>query len=158
MKAKTFENLLRKIVREEIDYSLRRELKTLKEDLRDEIKPTITEHTERLVEVPNKPKITQEVKNSLREKIMGTNPQPFQPSPPKSYTQNPALNDLLNETAMGDVNTQTAMAPTVPIGNNPLNSPEIMPAGSVPESLSSVFNKDYTELVKVFNKKSNRKQ
>ena len=45
MKAKTFENLIRKIVREEVDYSLRRELKSLKEDLRDELKPRITEHT-----------------------------------------------------------------------------------------------------------------
>ena len=37
MKAKTFENLIRKVVREEIDYALRREIKTLKEDLRDEL-------------------------------------------------------------------------------------------------------------------------
>ena len=62
MKAKTFENLIRRIVREEIDYSLRREIKTLKEDLRDELKPTIVEHTERQVEVP------EVTKNSLREK------------------------------------------------------------------------------------------
>ena len=74
MKAKTFENLLRRIVREEIDYSLRRELKTLKEDLRDEIKPTITEQTERLVEVPEKPEMSELVKNDLRQKIMGSNP------------------------------------------------------------------------------------
>jgi len=52
MKAKTFENLIRKVVREEIDYSLRREIKSLKEDLRDELKPTIVEHTERIVKVP----------------------------------------------------------------------------------------------------------
>ena len=31
MKAKTFENLIRKVVREEIDYALRREIKSLKE-------------------------------------------------------------------------------------------------------------------------------
>ena len=44
MKAKTFENLIRKVVREEIDYALRREIKSLKEDLRDEIvKPTLVE-------------------------------------------------------------------------------------------------------------------
>ena len=43
MKAKTFENLIRKVVREEIDYALRREIKSLKEDLRDELKPVITE-------------------------------------------------------------------------------------------------------------------
>ena len=46
MKAKTFENLIRKVVREEIDYALRREIKTLKEDLRDELKPTIVEQEE----------------------------------------------------------------------------------------------------------------
>ena len=46
MKAKTFENLIRKVVREEIDYALRREIKTLKEDLRDELKPTILEQEE----------------------------------------------------------------------------------------------------------------
>ena len=41
MKAKTFENLIRKIVREEIDYALRREINSLKEDLRDDLKPGI---------------------------------------------------------------------------------------------------------------------
>ena len=66
MKAKTFENLIRKVVREEIDYALRREIKSLKEDLRDDLKPTIVEHTERLVEVPQQ--------NSLKEKIMGKKP------------------------------------------------------------------------------------
>ena len=62
-KAKTFENLIRKIVREEIDYALRREIKSLKEDLRDELKPTITEHKERMVEVP------EATKTSLKEKV-----------------------------------------------------------------------------------------
>ena len=63
MKAKTFENLIRKIIREEIDYALRREIKSLKEDLRYDFKQNITEHTERMVEVPQQ--------NSLKEKIMG---------------------------------------------------------------------------------------
>ena len=61
MKAKTFENLIRKVVREEIDYALRREIKTLKEDLRDELKPTITEHKEKVVEIP------ESTKNSLKD-------------------------------------------------------------------------------------------
>ena len=102
MKAKTFENLIRKVVREEIDYALRREIKSLKEDLRDELKPTIVEHTERMVEVP------EETKTSLREKIMGKKPIK---QPSHQYTSNSALNDLLNETAMGDTNTQTAQSP-----------------------------------------------
>ena len=74
MKAKTFENLIRKVVREEIDYALRREIKTLKEDLRDELKPTIVEHKERIVEVPNTPTGTT---TSLKEKIMGVNSSTF---------------------------------------------------------------------------------
>ena len=37
MKASTFENLIRKVVREEIDYSLRREIKSLKRK-RDKLK------------------------------------------------------------------------------------------------------------------------
>ena len=32
MKATVFEKLIRRVVREEIDYALRREIKTLKED------------------------------------------------------------------------------------------------------------------------------
>ena len=89
MKAKTFENLIRKVVREEIDYSLRREIKSLKEDLRDELKPTIVEHKEKIVQVP----VT--TKNSLREKIMGN--KPIKQRPKSNFTQNSALNDLLND-------------------------------------------------------------
>ena len=109
MKAKTFENLLRKIVREEIDYSLRREIKSLKEDLRDEFKPTIVEHTENLVEVPNTSTNTLTEKNSLREKIMGN--KPIKQRPKQQFSKNNTLNDLLNETAQGDTNTESAMAP-----------------------------------------------
>ena len=86
MKAKTFENLIRKVVREEIDYALRREIKSLKEDLRDELKPTIVEHKERMVEVP------EATKNSLREKIMGN--APIKQRPKQAFTSNNALNDL----------------------------------------------------------------
>jgi len=129
MKAKTFENLIRKIVREEIDYALRREIKSLKEDLRDELKPTITEHTERLVEVPKAEK------NSLREKIMGK--QAFKP---QSFASNPALNDLLNETAMGDTNTETAQSPGVPVE-------------AMPDPVQKVVNRDYRELMQAIDKK-----
>ena len=58
MKAKTFENLLRKIVREEIDYSLQRELRSLKEDLRNESQPIIKESTKKLTKVPDNPTST----------------------------------------------------------------------------------------------------
>ena len=129
MKAKTFENLIRKVVREEIDYALRREIKSLKEDLRDELKPTIVEHKERMVEVP------ETAKNSLREKIMGN--QPFKQ---QSFTSNGMLNDLLNETAQGDTNTERGNAPGMPL--------EAMPA-----PVQNVVNRDYSSLMKAIDKK-----
>ena len=133
MKAKTFENLLRKIVREEIDYSLRREIKSLKEDLRDELKPTIVEHTERLVEIP------EATKNSLRDQIMGN--EPIKQRKPQSFASNGTLNDLLNETAQGNTNTQTAMAPSV------------METENIPEPVANAITRDYSDLMKAINKK-----
>ena len=137
MKAKTFENLIRKVVREEIDYALRREIKSLKEDLRDELKPTITEHKERMVEVPNNP-MPETAKNSLREKIMGT--QPFKP---QNFTSNGALNDLLNETAQGDTNLERGNTPGLPV--------EAMPA-----PVQNVVKRDYRELMKAIDKKKGK--
>ena len=131
MKAKTFENLIRKVVREEIDYALRREIKTLKEDLRDELKPTIIEHEEKMVEVP------ETTKNSLREKIMGT--QSIKQRPKTNFTSNGALNDLLNETAQGSTDLESTLTPEAP----------------VPTSVANVVNKDYRELMKAIDKKRN---
>ena len=133
MKAKTFENLIRKVVREEIDYALRREIKSLKEDLRDELKPTIVEHKERTVEVP------ETAKNSLREKIMGSQPI----KKPVNFTKNSALNDLLNETAQGDTNTERGNAPGLSI--------EAMPA-----PIQNVVNRDYRDLMKAIDKKKRK--
>ena len=139
MKAKTFENLIRKIVREEIDYALRREIKSLKEDLRDELKPTITEHTERMVEVPKQ--------NSLKEKIMGKKPFKKQ-----NFVSNSTLNDLLNETAAGDTNTQSAMAPV----SDPFSNAGMVPTEVMPTQIANVVNRDYRSLMKAIDKKKNR--
>ena len=138
MKAKTFENLIRKVVREEIDYALRREIKSLKEDLRDELKPTITEHTERLVEVPQIPQ------SSLKEKIMGKKPFKKQ-----NFVGNSTLNDLLNETAAGDTNTQSSMAPV----KDPFSSSGIIPTEAMPIEVANVVNRDYRSLMKAIDKK-----
>jgi len=140
MKAKTFESLIRKVVREEIDYALRREIKSLKEDLRDELKPTIVEHTERKVEVPQQ--------SSLKEKIMGKKPIKQK----QNFVSNNTLNDLLNETAMGDTNTQTAMAPT----SHPFSSSAPMSTAGMPDSVANAVTRDYSGLMKAINKKKGR--
>ena len=147
MKAKTFENLIRKVVREEIDYALRREIKTLKEDLRDELTPTITEHKEKMVEVP------EVAKNSLREKIMGTKPIKQQQI---NYTGNPALNDLLNETAMGDTNTQTANAPVSLSEPFATGAPMSMDTTGMPTEVANAVTRDYSDLMKAIDKKKGK--
>jgi len=139
MKAKTFENLIRKIVREEIDYALRREIKSLKEDLRDELKPTITEHTERMVEVPQQ--------SSLKEKIMGKKPFKKQ-----QFVGNSTLNDLLNETAAGDTNTQSAMAPV----SDPFSTGAPMETAGMPTEVANAVTRDYSSLMKAIDKKKGK--
>ena len=138
MKAKTFENLIRKVVREEIDYALRREIKSLKEDLRDELKPTITEHTERKVEVPQQ--------SSLKEKIMGKKPFKKQ-----NFTVNSTLNDLLNETAAGDTNTQSApVSLSQPFATG---APLPMDTAGMPTEVANAVTRDYSSLMNAIDKK-----
>ena len=139
MKAKTFENLIRKIVREEIDYALRREIKSLKEDLRDEFKPIIKEET-----TINTQPVSNNAKNSLKEKIMGKRPIKKQ-----NFTSNNTLNDLLNETARGDTNTQTANAPIA----DPFSSSDVLPTEVLPTKVANVVNRDYRSLMKAIDKK-----
>ena len=138
MKAKTFENLIRKVVREEIDYALRREIKSLKEDLRDELKPTITEHTERLVEVPKVPQ------SSLKEKIMGKK------FTKQNFVANNTLNDLLNEPAAGDTNTQSAISPVN------MSQPLAMDTTNMPKSVATAVTRDYRGLMKAIDKKKGK--
>ena len=150
MKAKTFENLIRKVVREEIDYALRREIKSLKEDLRDELKPTIVEHTERMVEVPKT------VKNSLKQKIMGTNPIIKKETPNLNYTKDASLNALLNETAMGDTNVESGNAPVNLSQPFATGAPLPMDTVGMPEPVANAVTRDYSDLMKAIDKKKGR--
>ena len=150
MKAKTFENLIRKVVREEIDYALRREIKSLKEDLRDELKPTIVEHTERMVEVPKT------VKNSLKQKIMGTNPIIKKETPNLNYTKDASLNVLLNETAMGDTNLDSGNAPVSLAQPFATGAPLPMDTTGMPAEVASAVTRDYSGLMKAINKKKGK--
>ncbi len=142
MKAKTFENLIRKVVREEIDYALRREIKSLKEDLRDELKPTITEHTERLVEVPKVPQ------SSLKEKIMGKKPIKKQ-----QFVGDSMLNDLLNETAAGDTNLNSGNSPVSLSQPFATGDPLPINTAGMPDSVAKAVTRNYSGLMNAINKK-----
>ena len=147
MKAKIFINLIRKVVREEIDYALRREIKTLKEDLRDELKPSIVEHTERLVEVP------EVTKSSLKDQIMGNKPIKQKQKSTQNFTSNSSLNDLLNETARGDINIESSNTPVSL--SSPFGSGAPLPTDTtgMPESVANAVTKDYSGLMKTILKK-----
>ena len=134
MKASAFEKLFRKVVREEIDYALRREIKTLKEDLRDEFKSTIVEQpTQRNITANGMGNpIPASVQSSLKEKIMGK-------SISQNFSTNGTLNNLLNETAQGNTNLESTLTPEAPI----------------PPEISNVVNRDYRELMKAIDKKRN---
>ena len=136
MKATVFEKLIRKVVREEIDYALRREIKTLKEDLRDEFKSTIVEQpTQRNITANGMGNpIPASVKSSLKEKIMG---KPIT----QQFTSNGALNDLLNETAQGNTDLES------------MSTPET----SMPTEVANVVNKDYRELMRAMDKRKTHK-
>ena len=145
MKAKTFENLIRKVVREEIDYALRREIKSLKEDLRADLKPTIVEHTEGEVEIPQQ--------SSLKEEIMGTKSLTKRPFKPKQFTQNNALNDLLNETAQGDTSLEGMNSPVSLSESFTPNAPATMDTTGMPPEVANAVTRDYSDLMKAINKK-----
>ena len=140
MKAKTFENLIRKVVREEIDYAQRREIKSLKEDLRDEIKPSIVEHTERIVEVPQQ--------SSLKEKIMGKKPIKRQ-----NFVGDNTLNDLLNETAAGDTNLESGNSPVSLSQPFSTGAPLPMDTAGMPTEVANAVTRDYSSLMKAIDKK-----
>tara|TARA_R110002012_G_scaffold158130_2_gene319515 strand:- start:406 stop:855 length:450 start_codon:yes stop_codon:yes gene_type:complete len=149
MKAKTFENLIRKVVREEIDYALRREIKSLKEDLRDEVNPRIIDETlNSQIPIPKK--------NSLKETIMGNTPR--KKSVKKQFVSNGTLNDLLNETAMGDTQLETG------VGHSPVSLTEPFASGApmsvetagMPDSVANAMTRDYSDLMKAIDKKKNK--
>ena len=148
MKAKTFENLIRKIVREEIDYALRREIKSLKEDLRDELKPTITEHTERMVEIPQQ--------SSLKEKIMGKSPVKTKSFKKQNFVENSTLNDLLNETAAGDTNLNSGNAPVSLSQPFATGAPMPMDTAGMPTEVANAVTRDYSSLMKAIDKKKGK--
>ena len=146
MKSKTFENLIRRVVREEIDYALHREIKSLKEDLRGGIvkKPIIKKPQQNVPLSKNK-------KGSLKEKIMGK--APLKQRPKQNFTSDGTLNDLLNETAMGSTNTESAMAPVSL--SQPFSSAAPLPTDTegMPESVANAVTRDYSDLMKAINDK-----
>ena len=96
MKLNAFEKIIRKVVREEIDYALRREIAILKEEL---VKPNSNSLS---TKTDNKP-----LKEEFRQKIVQ--------QMPSFNTGNGTLDSLLNETAVTPSNEEIFNA------NDPIN-------------------------------------
>ena len=98
MKLSAFEKIIRKVVREEIDYALRREITSLKEELNNQ---------------PQKPRVVENINSQevedFRAKLREQMP------PPNFNTGNDTLNSLLSETAMAPTPEETFAA------NDPVN-------------------------------------
>ena len=124
--------------------------------------------------------VREEIRMALKEVIGGSKQQIRKPQPPKkqSYTKNPVLNEVLNETqsdeweTMGgtqftsdrmgeliggsyaDMMNGTQQQPNVDnrvreMGANPQSVPK--------EVKDNIFNKDYSELMKAIDKKKQQK-
>jgi hypothetical protein len=104
MKLNAFEKIIRKVVREEIDYALRREIALLKEELN-------TQPTQRVIETKHDPfydvnlQETEDFRAKLREQM----------PPPNFNTGNGTLDSLLSETALAPSPEETFAA------NDPVN-------------------------------------
>ena len=98
MKLSAFEKIIRKVVREEIDHALRREIALLKEELTPQSQQRVVESKTDLQEVEN-------FRAKLREQMQ----------PPNFNTGDSTLNSLLSETAMAPTPEQTFAA------NDPIN-------------------------------------
>jgi len=98
MKLNAFEKIIRKVVREEVDYALRREMSLLKEELLSS--NTIIEGKD------NKPS-TDEFRQKLKEQF----------TPPTFNTGNDTLNSLLQDTAVNStpLNDEPQYNPNDPV-------------------------------------------
>ena len=72
----------------------------------------------------------------------------------KIFSSNSTLNDLLNETAMGDTNTNSpGMSPASLSESFTPDSPEIMDTTGMPEEVANAVTRDYSDLMKAIKKK-----
>ena len=105
-----------------------------------------------MVEIPNETPTAQPIsKNSLREKIMGKQPVKTK----RNFASNGTLNDLLNETAMGDTNTESANSPVSLSEPFASGAPMSTDTAGMPAEVANAVTRDYSDLMNAIN---NRKK
>jgi len=138
MKLSVFENMIRKVVREEIDYALKREIKELKESIQ----------SSNITETESKPK---------RKKMSSFKPGVKRKKPilQQEYAKNPALNDLLNETAGGasEWANELGGGGSVASLSQPFMTGDPLPTEGLPESVKDAVTRDYSGLMEAMDKR-----
>jgi len=84
---------------------------------------------------------------------MGIHPLPKQAYAKQNFTSNSALNDLLNETAAGDTNFESANSPVSLSHPFASGAPLPMDTTGMPESVANAVTRDYSGLMKAIDKK-----
>ena len=113
MKLSAFEKIIRKVVREEIDHALRREIALLKEEL-------VSQPQQRVVETKSNTQEAEDFRAKLRSQM----------PPPNFNTGNDTLNSLLSETATAPTPEETFAS------NDPVNQFVNKDWGPVMEAIS----------------------
>ena len=113
MKLSAFEKIIRKVVREEIDHALRREIALLKEEL-------VSQPQQRVVETKSNTQEAEDFRAKLRSQM----------PPPNFNTGNDTLNSLLSETAIAPTPEETFAS------NDPVNQFVNKDWGPVMEAIS----------------------
>lgn len=137
MKLSVFENIIRKVVREEIDYALKREIKELKESIQSS--NVIKEETK-----PLKKKTTSFKSNGTKRKKLLI----------QDYAKNPALNDLLNETAAGASEWSKELNGGASANiSQPFMTGDPLPTEALPEEVKNAVTRDYSGLMEAMDKR-----
>ena len=130
-----FKKLIREVVREELDFSMKRLEKNLQEAI---VKNKVTKIYE---ETPK-----EDVYKKLQKKLDSTRVRDVPTGPVN--TKNQILNDILTETAQsGEWKNM----------DRPVDTKSAKETPNLPDHLSSAFNKDYSQVIKKADEKSKMK-
>jgi hypothetical protein len=87
---------------------------------------------------------------------MGNKPPIKKSHTPQQFTSNNTLNDLLNETAMGDTNLDTGRSPVSVEGD--FSTIGNMPVEAAPKEVVDAVTRDYSGLMEAINKRNKNKR
>ena len=85
---------------------------------------------------------------------MGTTP--IKQRPKQNFTSNKSLNDLLNETARGDTNTESGHSPVSLSEPFATGAPMSEDTTGMSEPVAKAVTRDYSELMKAINEKKGK--